>query len=409
MVSACRSSLMLFSWNWNKKISRFFLVLTALGIFALSSCKAPPPSQIKKTSYRQVSFAVVGDLMVHATQLKAAYKKSCDCYRFSHLFDEVRNYIATADIAIGNLETTLPGDDPKNKNRRYSGYPQFGTPDSFADAIASAGFDILTTANNHSVDKGRAGIIRTINVLDEKNISHLGTYKSQADYQKNKILIKEKNGLKIAFLDYTYGTNGLRVPNDVVVNHIEDEKIIKDLKAARQLSPDAIIVLFHFGPEYARFPDNSQKNITQLAFRHGADIVLGSHPHVLQPYAIMRVQDIYGKTKDRLVIYSLGNFISGQQRRYTDGGTIFQFTIKKNAANQLTFTRIVDIPVWVHFGGTREKRDIRILPAEVYINEKQKASKLSKTATAKLKVFYNDTSKHYKDSRERINKYLLAH
>lgn len=382
-----------------KKISVFALWLFGGAILFSYSCHGP--TQVKQTLPDQVSFVAVGDLMVHKSQLRYAYQPSCDCYSFSKLFDEVRSYIASADFAIGNLETTLPGDHETDKNKNYSGYPRFGTPDSFADELVRTGFDILATANNHSVDKGRAGILRTIKVLEQKGLQHLGTYKSQDDHQQKRVLVVEKNNLKIGLLNYTYGTNGIPVPKDVVVNLIDKEKIKTELRYAHSLSLDAVIVLFHFGPEYARYPDTFQKEMTKLAFQYGADVVLGSHAHVLQPYQIVRTQDIFGSTKDRLVIYSLGNFVSGQQRRYTDGGTIFQFTIQKHN-DQLRFVRINDIPVWVHFDA--KKKRIQVLPAQTYLD--QQSAKLSKRALAKLKIFYEDTTAHYKKSRENIKNYM---
>lgn len=381
--------------KWYSLVSFLFFVFFS---FYLVSCHSP--KQKKATKPSQVSFVAVGDLMVHKSQLRYAYRSACDCYQFSHLFDEVRDYIATADFAIGNLETTLPGDHEKEKNKNYSGYPRFGTPDSFVEELVRTGFDILTTANNHSVDKNRAGILRTIKVLKEKGLQHLGTYKSQQDYQENRVLVVEKNHLKIGLLNYTYGTNGIPVPKDVVVNLIDKEKIKADLQYAHQLSLDAVIVLFHFGAEYTRYPNAFQKEMTKLAFDYGANVVLGSHPHVLQPYQIVRTTDIYGETKDRLVIYSLGNFVSGQQRRYTDGGTIFQFTIRKEN-DTLRFVRVNDIPVWVHFDSN--KRKIRVLPAQIYVEEK--FQKLSKKALGKLKVFYKDTTTHYQKSREDLKHY----
>lgn len=423
-----------------------FSTATLVALFFILECQSPFLQQKKEKPAKKVTLAVVGDLMLHQTQLDAAYQKSCDCYRFDDVFSEVKPYLSAADITIGNLETTLPGEsDGKDKNKFYSGYPRFGAPDSFIDALAAAGFDILATANNHSMDKGKAGVLRTIKTLDNKNILHLGTYESKTDLTKNRVLIVEKNGLRLAFLNYTYGTNGLPVPDDIEVNRISKERVTTDIKAAQKLSADAILILFHFGSEYARFPDNFQKNMVQFAFEQGADVVLGGHPHVLQPYEIVLAKDMYGNNKERLVIYSLGNFVSGQQRRYTNGGTIFQFSIIKEsiittditrnitnktdekAASSIHFANITDFPVWVYFSekpnSKNNARKIRILPAQKYAEQEKNfqkqtkaetavstaphlPTKLSEAARKRLLLFYNDTTLHYRDSRDKIKAYL---
>ncbi|MDH5657564.1 MAG: CapA family protein, partial [Spirochaetia bacterium] len=255
------------------------------------------------SDHHSVSFSVVGDIMQHDLQIETAYNPSCKCYEYKPVFEPVKEYLEKADITIGNLETTLPG-DPK----KYSGYPEFGAPDSLVTALDYVGFDILTTANNHSLDKGKSGLKRTIKVLDQKGIVHLGTYSSHTEHKKNRVLFVHKNGIKFALLNYTYGTNGIAVPKDVVVNLIDDKKIMEDMALAREAKPDVIVVLYHFGGEYLRQPDEYQKKYVNLAFNEGADIVLGGHPHVLQPFEVKNVKDKFGKQKNRLVIYSLGNF-----------------------------------------------------------------------------------------------------
>lgn len=198
-----------------------------------------------------------------------------------------------------------------------------------AHALKDAGFDILTTSNNHSVDTGRKGIDHTIDTLDSLGISHLGTYKSIEEFEKNRILLYTKNGINFAFLSYSYSTNGIAIPKDKVVNIIDKDRIREDIQLARSKKPDVLIVAYHFGTEYARFPDKFQKEMVDFAFQEGADIILGGHPHVLQPYELDWIQDKYGERKQRLVIYSLGNFVSGQIKRYTNGGMIFNFKLTK--------------------------------------------------------------------------------
>jgi poly-gamma-glutamate capsule biosynthesis protein CapA/YwtB (metallophosphatase superfamily) len=188
----------------------------------------------------------------------------------------IKEYLVSADIAFGNLETTLPGD-----SKLFAGYPQFGAPDELAHALKDAGFDILTTSNNHSVDTGRKGIDHTIDTLDSLGIRHLGTYKSIEEFEKNRILLYTKNGINFAFLSYSYSTNGIAIPKDKVVNIIDKDRIREDIQLARSKKPDVLIVAYHFGHRYARFPDKFQKEMVDFAFQEGADIILGGHPHVI--------------------------------------------------------------------------------------------------------------------------------
>ena len=349
----------------------------------------------KNPDNNAVTFSVVGDVMQHDLQLESAYDSKCKCYDYMPVFAPVKTYLEKADVTIGNLETTLPGD-----KKKYSGYPEFGAPDSLVTALKHVGFDILTTANNHSMDKRKEGLKRTIQVLDKEGIAHLGTYASHAEYQKNRIFQFEKKGIKFALLNYTYGTNEIPVPKDVVVNLIDEKKIIEDIELARKINPDVIIVLYHFGGEYLREPDSFQKKYVDLAFREGADIVLGGHPHVLQKFEINPIKDKYGHTKNRLVIYSLGNFVSNQARRFTDGGIIFNFTVRRNEDDSLNIDTVSYVPVWVYVERKPEKVQFYVLPVEDYIKNDSKP-KVAEIPMIRMKQFYDDTTLHLKESLEK--------
>jgi poly-gamma-glutamate synthesis protein (capsule biosynthesis protein) len=344
-----------------------------------------------------VTFSVVGDLMSHELQLKSAYDQTCRCYDYDPVFARVAPLLSGADLTIGNLETTLPG-DPKH----YSGYPAFGTPDSFVSTLKKSGFDILTTANNHSMDKGKKGLRRTIDVLNREGILHLGTYRSPSEHKSNRLLIVEKNGMRFALLNYTYGTNGIPVPDDVVVNLIEKGKISEDIDLARSMEPDAIIVLYHFGTEYLRFPDDFQKEMVAHAFHEGADIVLGGHPHVLQPFEIVTVTDRLGKSKKRLVIYSLGNFVSNQGRRYTDGGIIFNFRLT-NEDSELQIEDVAYVPIWVYVEKKSHRVQFHILPTAQFLKNDSELI-LPDYAHKTMLTFHNDTLSHLRESLDSIQK-----
>ncbi|GIX40276.1 MAG: capsular polysaccharide biosynthesis protein [Leptospiraceae bacterium] len=315
-----------------------------------------------------LSFSVVGDIMNHDLQIQTAYNKQCDCWDYRFSFEKVKPYLEKADVTIGNLETTLPGD--KNK---FSGYPKFGAPDELVDALKWSGFDILTLANNHSADKGYDAIIRTRLIVEKKGIIPLGTFYNEEHQQKNSIVIYNKNNFKIALLNFTYGTNGIPVPNPAKINEIDLNFIRDQIHKAKENNPDIIIVLFHYGTEYKTKPDIYQQYLVKIALKEGVDIVLGGHPHVLQPFELLTIKDKYGMKKERLIVWSLGNFVSNQKRINTTGGMIFQFQlIKQN--NHIKITNLDYIPVFVDFNQRHY-----ILPINDYIYlslKKEKNKKL---------------------------------
>lgn len=299
--------------------------------------------------------------MAHESQLRSAYNAQCDCYDFGTVFSPVAPLFKNVDVSIANLETTLPG-------KNYSGYPAFGAPDSLVDAVKSAGINVLTTASNHCLDKGKDALIRTLRTLDEKGMPHLGTYASGSDYEKQHIFLLKKNGISVAMLDYTYGTNEIPTPDGVVVNRIDKDLLSRDIALAKEKDVDAVIVLLHFGKEYLNEPDAFQREMVSHALASGADIVLGGHPHHVQPYEVLRLADRSGKEKPRLVAYSLGNFVSAQRERYTDGGMVLYFTlVKKQDSSGNTAMDISDVHhslVWVHVAHEGDRKTFQILPVD---------------------------------------------
>ena len=224
------------------------------------------------------NLAVIGDVMCHNTQYIDAYDKNTGEYDFSYVFDDISFYTKTADITVGSLETTFAGED-----RGYSNYPNFNSPDALAYSLKDIGVDVLSTAGNHALDMGFSGLSRTIDVLNDADISHLGTYKSQEE--RDKILIKYVKGIKIAFINYTYGVNGNTIPSDksYCVNLIDKDLIKKDIDAAKQENADIIIACMHWGTEYKTYANSEQKDLADFLFQNGVDIILGNHPHVLEP------------------------------------------------------------------------------------------------------------------------------
>jgi poly-gamma-glutamate synthesis protein (capsule biosynthesis protein) len=298
-----------------------------------------------------LTLVFVGDIMQHESQMKSAFDPARGGYDYSGTFDGVKPWIASADIAVANLELTFGG-------KPYTGYPQFSAPDEFLGAIKEAGFDVLVTANNHSVDRGRKGLERTLRLLDSVGLQHTGTFADTLEFLNHYPLMLEKKGFRISLLNYTYGTNGIAVRRPNRVNPIDTTQIRKDLERARSQMTDASIVVMHWGNEYEQAPNETQQRLASFCLKHGAKMVIGSHPHVLQPM-------IWDRELDNAVAYSLGNFISGQRVRYRNGGALLHVTLTKIAAADSTWqTKIADVSyslAWV-YRVSDARRSFRMVP-----------------------------------------------
>lgn len=335
-----------------------------------------------------IKLSAVGDIMVHDGELNSA--KNGDNYDFAPFFEDIKPLIESADFSIGNLETTIAG-----KDKKYTGYPMFNSPDSLLDALKWTGFDLLITSNNHSMDRREDGIIRTIDALDSRGFLHTGTFKSQED--RDKILTVDVKGIKLAVIAYTYGTNGIPVKIPYQVNLIDMDTILKDIEKAKAEKPDLLITYIHFGNEYVRQPNAEQKDIVEKLFNAGVDIVLGDHPHVVQPAERKVVAAGDGSYKDEFVIYSLGNFISDQRGDYKDIGVITNFSIQKNFKTGKTMIKDVEyIPTWVQRYTKDGKRSYRILsmPDAIRNYENKKDPLLPEKDYNYLKKMYDEMMEH---------------
>lgn len=308
-----------------------------------------PENQIPQDA--TFTMAVTGDIMCHNTQYKDAFNSSSKTYDFSYVFEDIKHHIQTADIAIGNLETTFAGSEIG-----YSSYPTFNTPEALAYNLKELGFDVLTTANNHSLDKGYKGVESTIKFLDDADIAHTGTFNSEES--QNTILYKYVKGVKIAFLSYTYGTNGIPVPSgkNYCINLIDKDLISKQLTAAKEGNPDLICVSMHWGEEYRTSPNQTQKELADFLFQNGVDIILGNHSHVLEPMEKKEITLEDGTTKDCFVIYSLGNFMSGQVKEFTKDTAILNLTItKKGDTGKISIDNVSYTPMYMYKGTNKAK------------------------------------------------------
>ncbi len=322
----------------------------------------------------------IGDVMSHMPQVDAARLPDgtydyAPCYRF------LAPYIASADICIANMEVPLAG-------APYSGYPQFSCPDAMMSQLFDAGVDVFLTANNHTCDKGAKGIRRTIQVMDSLGIPHVGTYLDSTDFQQRNPLMVERDGFRVAVLNYTYGTNGIPAPNPFIVNMLDSAAIARDIARARELKADYIVVMPHWGIEYERKQNKGQKGYANYMYECGADMVIGGHPHVVQPITLEN-RDQYGVAQ-RITAYSLGNFVSNQRKRYTDGGIIVKCEIVRDTNGTVRVTDYEYLPYWVYRGVCFGKYQYYILPAKDAV-EYNAQYNIHGADSVALNLFYNDT------------------
>ena len=268
-------------------------------------------------SNNMVNLTFVGDAMQHAPQITAA-QQADGTYDYSPCFQHLIDDITWADLAVVNLECPLGG-------KPYTGYPCFSAPDSYAQTLRDVGFDLFLTANNHCLDRRDKGLVRTCHVLDSLGIPHIGTYPNQQERNQRIPYIVNVKGIRIAFLDYTYGTNGIPIQGNVVVDFIDQQVIADDIALARERGAHAICVNLHWGIEYQLKPVATQRTLADWLVSQGVDLIIGGHPHVVEPMEVR-----YSKEYDKnvLLVYSLGNFISNQSDIDTRGGAMVKVSLR---------------------------------------------------------------------------------
>lgn len=305
------------------------------------------------------TMTAIGDTLCHNTQYWDAYNSSTKQYDFSYVYDDIKDYTSSADITIGSLETTFAGED-----RGYSNYPVFNSPDSLATGLKDIGVDVISLAGNHALDYGYSGICRTIDVLDNVGISHLGTYKSAED--QDKILIKDIKGVKIAFINYTYGTNGIPVPSDkpYCLNLIDKDLISKQIKQAKEQNVDMIVACMHWGTEYKTSANDEQKELADFLFNSGVNIILGNHPHVLEPMEKKTITLDDGSTKDVFVVYALGNFTADQRAEITRDSAILNLDITKDSDGKIFINKVSYVPIYMYKNSAAKVHKFKILDIE---------------------------------------------
>lgn len=299
--------------------------------------------------------AGIGDILLHDTVYHDALTKDDD-YNFDPMLSPVYSLLQKPDFLIANQESV-----PGGTKLGLSGYPSFNSPYEIIDGIINAGVDMVTTANNHMLDKGEKGVLSAIDYYEEKNLPYTGTFKSPED--KSTIRVMNVNGIKIAVLAYAYGTNGIPVPagKDYLVSILEPKKVLDDIEEAKEKS-DIILLALHWGDEYARTPNQTQKELAHQFIEAGADIIFGHHPHVLQPIEWIDKPD-GGKG---VVVYSLGNFLNGQttENEYIDIGGMIEVSIKKKMAGESTVTTIENVDFHPTFNSSTHFKNYRVYPID---------------------------------------------
>ncbi len=322
-----------------------------------NSNEEPKQEEVEKNPDVTINIAATGDIMFHPSQIEGAYDESTNTYDFRNSFKAVKDIFQSADLTIGNFEGTTAG----NETYAYQGYPLFNAPDEALEAIKDAGFDVLSTANNHCLDTRKAGIIRTVEQISKQGMDSIGTFSKKPE---TRVLMKDVKGIKIAFMSYTEMVNGLEAymdpaDLDVMVNIIDETKMKEDIAYAKEQNADLIVFYMHWGIEYARTQSAFQEQTAEMLLSEGVDIILGSHPHVIQPS-----QTIELNGEKKFVAYSMGNFLSNQrvetlvpygmsaeEAKYTEDGVIINIEIEKNGETGEVSIKDIDyIPLWVYKG-----------------------------------------------------------
>ncbi len=379
-----------------KKMAIFLAVILVVDVIALAviffgkndglgiSSSAKPGADPETTTSQQelfsrVSFVAVGDNLIHDTIYNQAAARTSSGYDFSYDYEKVADLIEKPDVAILNQETII------STEHNVSSYPQFNSPVEVGEEMLDIGFDVFNIATNHSVDCGEKGLVSAINFWKEKKAITTGAYLNSDDFAN--IPMNEVNGVKIAYLGFTESTNGLSLPSDteVILMRAADENVLQQRIMKARETADIVIVNAHWGNEYTHEPTDAQKTLAEKLASWGADVIIGTHPHVIQPVEYIVNND----GRKTLVAYSLGNFISAQNRGPRMLGGMLNFeVVKNNASGEITLENVKFSGVVTHYGYNFS--NVRIYPLSDYNEElASKHGVLSKTSDFSLQYLYD--------------------
>ena len=342
-----------------------------------------------KENTESISLKTAGDLMANYGQIEYAYNKGGGAYDFSDSFMYISDFISDADISIANYETTT------NPNREYAGHPRFNAPKEYLEAIAEAGFDIVTTANNHSLDTEVEGIATTIDAIENVGLDHVGTSKNG----KERYIIKKVGDINVAFLSYTYGCNGIEdlfVVRDQVdeVNYLNEDEVEKDIKDAKFKGADFVVVYPHWGIELRSDADQSQIDLGHKMIDWGADLVIGNHPHVVEPYEIYTSDN----GNKGFIAYACGNFISIQNLETvnnikTEQSVAYEFTLSKNLSDGSTsIDEIQAYPLWSGMTYNEYGRSVRTYLCKDFLEAGKYYDQVDENQRNRIKQAYEATN-----------------
>ena len=329
--------------------------------------------------FSRVSFAAVGDNLIHDTVYEQAAARSSGGYDFTDAYERIADYIAEPDVAILNQETII------STEHNVSSYPMFNSPVEVGEEMLEIGFDVFNIATNHSLDCGEKGLISAINFWKSKNAITCGAYLNREDMSN--IPMHEVNGVKIAYLGLTDSANGLSLPSDseVILVRAADESLLQQRIIKAKEVADVVIVSAHWGNEYTHEPTDAQRELAEKLAMWGADVIIGTHPHVIQPVEYITNSD----GRKTLVAYSLGNFISAQNRGPRMLGGMLKFeVVKNNTTGEVVLENVKFSGVVTHYGYGYS--NIRVYPLEAYTEElASKHGVLSKTSDFSLQYLYD--------------------
>lgn len=352
---------------------------------ALTIMTEPPVAPVVEPKEYRVSFIAAGDNIVYYGNVRDAQKNAEGTeqrYDFRPSYTDIKEIVEEHDLAFINQETLMCGD-----GYDLSYYPRFNSPTELGNAVVDTGFDIIGMANNHMLDKGESGLLATLDYWENQPVTRIGAYRSRADFDA--ITVIEKNGIKIALLAFTYGTNGLSLPasSEVYIPYI-DEALIREKVTEAETLADVTIVSIHWGYENTFRTNDQQREIAKLISECGGDVILGHHPHVIQP-----IEWIESGDNRTLCIYSLGNFMAEMAADYNMLGGMLSFELVKRGDEAVIVENAVFIPTVFDFNKSFYNNHIYLL--EAYTEEQAKNHGISyygnHTTLAKLRGYVTDT------------------
>lgn len=388
-----------------------------------------PPTTTEPPIVKESSFTLsaVGDMLMHMPVVNSGYYANTNSYNLDTIFTYFTDHVQSADFAVGNLETTLAGTD---NGYNYSGYPQFNCPDAIIDSMKTAGFDLVLTANNHSYDTRGVGLKRTLEVIRDRELGYLGT-KVEADDPN--FVVVERNGIKLGLACYTYEDNSdpaIKAPNYITMSaehaplintfdytnlNLFYDELSDSMAQADQQGADAFVLFIHWGYEYQTTQHSIQSQIAQSLCDIGVDVIVGGHPHVVQPVELLT--STTDETQKTVCLYSMGNAVSNQRRQnmnlntgHTEDGVMFSVTFSRYSDGTVILESAECLPTWVnlHYNTETAHNEYNILPLDKDITDWKSAFNLTDSTLAGCEASYDRTMAIVGAGMEAVDAYLTA-